>query len=266
MEMQTVTAYPVVHDVPALMAFLQQVFGATEKFRVVGSAGAYHAEVQIGDSLVMIGGGGPDVPWKGDARPMAFHIYVPHTDSTYQRAMDSGATSLQEPADQDWGERTANIKDPAGNNWYIATFIGENYFSDGAPTIQPFLQPVSAEPVIDFLTNAFGAIEVSRAATPEGAILHSTLKIGYSSMEICDANGIYQPMPGTFYFYVPDAEAVCHRALECGAKASSTPDDPLFGELHNSVKDVAGNTWNITTRARKMALRAGVGVLYKAAF
>ena len=44
MEMQTVTAYPVVHDVPALMAFLQRVFGATEKFRVVGSSGAYHAE------------------------------------------------------------------------------------------------------------------------------------------------------------------------------------------------------------------------------
>src|ERR1035437_10813422 len=106
MEPQTVTAYPVVHDVPALIAFLGQVFGATEKLRMTGSAGGYHAEVQIGDSVLMIGGGGPDVAWKGDARPMAFHVYVPDHDATYQRALDGGGESLQAPADQDWGERT----------------------------------------------------------------------------------------------------------------------------------------------------------------
>jgi PhnB protein len=105
---QTVIAYPVVHDVPGLIAFLKHVFGATETLRTIGSAGGYHAEVQIGDSVMMMGGGGPDVAWKGDARPMAFHIYVPDTDAIYLRALDGGGESLQSPADQEWGERTAN--------------------------------------------------------------------------------------------------------------------------------------------------------------
>ena len=247
MEKQTVTAYPVVHDVPALNTFLGQVFGATEKFRAVGSAGGYHTEVQIGDTLLMIGGGGPDVAWKGDARPMAFHIYVPDTGATYQRALDHGALSLQAPADQEWGERTANVKDPSGNNWYIATFQGENYFSEGAPTIQPFLQPVRCEPVIEFLTGAFGAIELGRAATPEGVVLHTTLKIGNSAMELSDAAGIYQPMPGMLYLSVANADVTYGEALKCGAESISAPADQSYGDRTGAVKDVAGNTWYIAS-------------------
>jgi PhnB protein len=251
MELQTVTAYPVVNDVPALIAFLGRVFGATEKFRAIGSAGGYHTEVQIGDTGLMIGGGGPDVSWKGDARPMAFHIYVPDTDATYQRALDSGGHSLQAPTDQDWGERTANVKDPAGNCWYIATFKGENYFSEGAPTIQPYLQPLRSEPEIAFLRSAFGAIELGRASTTEGVILHTTLKIGNSSIELSDASGIYQPMPGMFYLYVADADAVHARALEAGAESVSAPADQAYGDRVGSVRDVMGNMWYIAAHLPK---------------
>jgi len=248
MELQTVTAYPVVQDVPALIAFLGRVFGGTEKFRTIGSAGGYHAEVQVGDTMLMIGGGGPEVGWKGEARPMAFHIYVPDVDATYQLALDAGGESLQVPTDREWGERTANVKDPGGNFWYIATFQGENYFSEGAPTIQPFLQPPRSLPVIDFLTSAFGAIETGRAATPDGVILHTTLKIGNSPVELADASGIYQPMPGMFYLYVADADAVYGRALEAGAESLSAPVDQPYGDRSGSVKDVAGHVWYIATR------------------
>jgi PhnB protein len=182
---------------------------------------------------------------------MAFHIYVPDADATYQRALDGGAESLQAPADQEWGERTANVKDPAGNCWYIATFKGENYFSDGAPTIQPYLQPLRAEPVIAFLASAFGATELGRAATPDGVILHTTLKIGNSALELSDAFGIYQPMPGMFYLYVPDADAVYLRALESGAEAISAPADQPYGDRTASVKDISGSTWYIATRLEK---------------
>ena len=250
METQTVIAYPVVHDVPGLIAFLSHVFDATEKLRTIGSAGGYHAEVQIGDSVIMMGGGGPDVDWKGDARPMAFHIYVPDTDATYQRALDEGGERLQAPADQDWGERTANVKDPSGNCWYIATFQGENYFSDGAPTLQPFLQPLRSEPVIAFLTSAFGATELGRAATPDGVILHTTLKMGNSSIELCDANGIYRPMPGMFYLYVADVDAVYGRAIEAGAESISAPADQPYGDRTGSVRDVSGNTWYVATHLK----------------
>jgi PhnB protein len=251
MDTQTLTAYPVVHDVPSLIAFLGQVFGATEKLRAVGEAGGYHAEVQIGDTLLMMGGGGAELSWKGEARPMAFHIYVPDCDATYRRALDRGAESLQAPADQEWGERTANVKDPWGNYWYIATFKGEDYFSEGAPTIQPFLQPLRSEPVIAFLISAFGAIETGRAATPDGVILHTTLKIGNSAMELCDASGIYQPMPGMFYLYVADADAVYGRAVACGGEPISAPVDQSYGDRSGSVRDPAGNIWYTAMRLAK---------------
>lgn len=182
---------------------------------------------------------------------MAFHIYVPDTDATYRRALDGGGKSLQAPADQDWGERTANVKDPSGNCWYIATFKGENYFSDGAPTIQPYLQPLRSEPVIAFLTSAFGATELGRAATPDGAILHTTLKIGNSSIELSDANGIYQPMPGMFYVCVADADALYGRCLESGAQSLSAPADQAHGDRTGSVKNVSGNTWYIAAHLSK---------------
>jgi uncharacterized glyoxalase superfamily protein PhnB len=249
--MQTVTAYPIVQDVPALIAFLVRVFGAVEKERAVGSAGGYHAEVRIGDTALMLGGGGKDVAWKGDARPMAFHIYVPNVDATYQLALEAGALSLQAPIDEDWGERRANIKDPSGNNWYIATFQGQNYFSDAAPTVQPFLQPAHAEPVIDFLTAAFDAVETGRATAPDGAILHTTLKIGNSALELIDATGIYQPMPGMFYLRTQDADAAYHRALAAGAESISAPSNQPWGERYGAVRDVAANAWYLASPLAK---------------
>ncbi|SPE41297.1 conserved hypothetical protein [Candidatus Sulfopaludibacter sp. SbA3] len=207
--------------------------------------------MQIGDTMLMIGGGGPDVAWQGDARPMAFHIYVPDVDAAYQRARHAGAESLQAPADQEWGERTANVKDPAGNFWYIATFQGENYFSEGAPTVQPFLQPLRAEPVIDFLKTAFGAQELGRAVSADGVILHTTLKIGSSAMELIDAIGIYQPMPGMFYLAVENADAAYGRAIDAGAESVSPPADQSYGDRTGAVKDVAGNTWYVASRIQK---------------
>ena len=65
--------------------------------------------------------------WKGASRPCAFHIYVPDCDATYERALAAGGVSLGKPADQFYGERSANVRDEAGNLWYIATYEGEDY-------------------------------------------------------------------------------------------------------------------------------------------
>jgi PhnB protein len=248
MDAQTLTAYPIVADVPLLNIFLARVFGAVEKVRAVGSAGGFHTEVQIGDTTVMVGGGGEGVSWNGKPAPMAFHIYVPDVDAAYGRALSEGARSLQPPADQEWGERTANIADPAGNFWYIATFQGEHYFSEGAPTVQPFLQPVRSEPLIDFLVEAFGAEELGRASTPDGAVLHTTLKVGNSAMEMFDANGIYQPMPGMFVLRVDDADTVHARAIQHGGESIFPPADQPHGDRMGAVKDLAGNSWYIAQR------------------
>lgn len=245
MESQTLVAYPIVEDVPVLVHFLRAVFGAVQKVSGVGSAGGYHAELQIGDTRLMAGGGGAEVAWTGDARPMAFHIYVPDTDATYRLALANGARSLQEPADQEWGERTANIQDPSGNCWYIATFKGENYYSEGAPTVQPFLQPERAIPVIEFLAAAFGAVELGRAVGDDGALLHTTLKIGNSAVELIDATGIYQPMPGMFYVGVADVAAAYRKAIAAGAESISKPGDPSRPDGSGIVLDVADNIWYI---------------------
>src|SRR5579859_187934 len=145
---RTVTPYPVAQDAPRMIDFVKQVFGAEEGFRSIGSAGGIHAEVRIGDSMMMIGGGGPGLSWHGESIPMAFHVYVPDCDATYAKALQAGATSIAKPADQPYGERSGSVKDGADNHWYIATFKGENYKWEGAPTVQPYMHPLRAEPVI----------------------------------------------------------------------------------------------------------------------
>jgi uncharacterized glyoxalase superfamily protein PhnB len=176
--------------------------------------------------------------------------------STYALALKAGAVSLQEPATQPWGERTANVKDPFGNNWYIATFQGDNYFSEGAPTVQPMLHPPHSAPVIDFLIAAFDAHETGRATSPQGAILHTTVQIGDAAMEFVDAEGIYQPMPGMFYLYVPNVDTVYRRALEAGATSLSAPADQSYGDRSAGVEDLAGNKWYIATHVAQPATAA----------
>ena len=190
-------------DADGLINFMTKTFGAEETFRSgPGSEGGLHCEVKIGDSMLMVGGGGAGMKWRGTPMPSAFHIYVPDCDATYTRALEAGATSIHEPTDQFYGERSAAVKDAAGNSWYIATYKGESYRWEGAPTLQPYLHPLRAEPVINFLKRAFGAEDLGRHATPDGVIHHVTLKIGNAHMEMGEAQGPYQPMPTMFYLYV----------------------------------------------------------------
>jgi hypothetical protein len=96
------------------------------------------------------------------------------------------------------------VKDPAGNHWYIATRKGKDYTSGRAPTIQPYLQPLRAEPAINFLKRAFGAEDLGRYTAPDGVVHHAMLKIGDSHLEMGEARGQYQPMKSMFYLYVPE--------------------------------------------------------------
>jgi PhnB protein len=242
METQTVTACPFVQDVPALVTFLGHAFGATEKLRGRGASGGYHAELQIGSSELMIGGG-PDLGWKGDVRPMAFHMYVADADATYKRAMESGAESLQPPTDLGRGRRTANIKDPSGNRWYIASAGDGDKLSFGSPIINPYIHSLNSEPVIAFLRKVFGAVDYGRVATVGGGTVHATLFIGKSCIEIGGASGIYQPMPGMFYVCLADANAVAAVAASIGLIG--------YGGDRFAFKDAWGNTWYVYTRPAK---------------
>jgi PhnB protein len=116
----TVTPYLMVQEAAKLIDFVKQAFGAAELLRTTGSAGGIHAEVRIGDSMVMMGGGGA---WSGEPMPAAIYLYMDDVDAVYTRALQAGATSISEPADQPYGDRLAGVKDAFGNVWYISTHI-----------------------------------------------------------------------------------------------------------------------------------------------
>jgi PhnB protein len=250
---RTLTPYIVAQDADGLVGFVKTTFGAEETFRSAGgSGGGLHCEVKLGDSMMMIGGGGPELAWKGDSNPGAFHVYVSDCDAAYQRAIKAGATSIQPPTDQPYGERSGSVKDAAGNHWYIATRSQGNYKWEGAPDVQPYLHPRRAEPVINFLKRAFGAEDLGRFASSDGVIQHVTMKIDDSHIEMGESQGPYQPMNSMFYLYVPDCDAVYKRALDAGATSISEPKDQSYGDRSGGVKDVFGNQWYIATHIKDM--------------
>jgi PhnB protein len=248
----TVTPYIVVQDAPALIDFAKQVFGAEETFRTTGAAGGIHAEVRLGDSMLMIGGGGPGLSWRGQVLPTALHVYVADTDAAYDRALKAGGVEIQPPADQPYGERSGSVKDQFGNHWYIATAKGRHYIAEGLRTVNPYLHPLRGEPVISFLKRGFGAEELAKYASPDGVIHHATIKIGDSVLELGEANGPYQPMPSMFYLYVPNVDATYSRAVNAGAVSISEPADQSYGDRSGGVKDAFGNQWYIATHIRDM--------------
>ena len=247
---RTLTPYIVAENAVGLLEFLQKAFDGELIFRSVGSAGGMHAEVRVGDSMLMIGGGGPGLKWAGNPKQFGFHYYVRDCDATYKRALEAGAVSVYEPMEHSYGERGASVRDAAGNYWYIATYHGDNYKWEGAPDIQPSLHPLRAEPVISFLKRAFDAEELGRHATPQGVIQHVTMKVGSSHLEMGEAHGQYQPMQGMFYLYVPNCDLVYHRAIAAGGKSIMQPADHPYGDRSGAVQDAFGNEWWIATHIK----------------
>jgi uncharacterized glyoxalase superfamily protein PhnB len=116
----SVTPHLIVQGASKVLAFIKQAFGAQEHYSLPGPDGSImHAEVKIGDSMVMIGEATGE--WK--EMPASLVFYTENADAVYKRALEAGATSIREPADQFYGDRSGGVKDPAGNHWWIATHI-----------------------------------------------------------------------------------------------------------------------------------------------
>jgi len=238
----TVTPYLLVERGPELVEFVKLVFGATELFSGTGSAGGLHAEVRIGDSMLMIGGG------KGvHEMPAALHTYVDQVDFVYQRALEAGAASIDEPADKNYGERGASVKDPFGNNWYLATPLTGKPLHEGLRSVTPYFHPRDAAKMIDFLKQAFEAEEVARYAGPDGTIVHAAVRIGDSLIEMGEPRGPYQPMPSAIYLYVEDVDTLYERAVRAGGISMQKPADQPYGDRTAWVKDAFENIWFVAT-------------------
>jgi uncharacterized glyoxalase superfamily protein PhnB len=116
----TVTPYMRVTGAAGLIEFLQRAFGAQENHRSLAPDGSImHADITIGDSHVMLTEGMENFP----PLPGSNFLYVADVDATYRSALDAGATSMMEPSDQFYGDRTGGVRDPFGNEWWIGTHI-----------------------------------------------------------------------------------------------------------------------------------------------
>lgn len=114
----TVSPYLIVDGADRTIDFLTRAFGATELRRFPDDAGRLvHAEVRIDDTVVMLADGIEEWP----PLPSHVHLYVPDVDATYRRALEAGATSVQEPVRKDDADKRGGVKDPGGTTWWIAT-------------------------------------------------------------------------------------------------------------------------------------------------
>ena len=117
---QTVMPYLILRDVAAFIDFTQKVFGAEELAVYRNEDGSImHAEIQIGGSTIMMGQSNDD--W--GVQNAGLYINVENTDSTFQKAVEEGATVIMPVEDKDYG-RTSGVKDPQGNTWWITQNLG----------------------------------------------------------------------------------------------------------------------------------------------
>jgi uncharacterized glyoxalase superfamily protein PhnB len=111
----TVTPYVIVSDAEAFLAFMEMVFGARiQRKEVVPGRGIMHAEAVIGDSVIMTAEATEQ--WK--ICTTGIFLLVSDVDGTYRAALEEGAVSVAEPAEQSYG-RSCGVQDPFGNIWWI---------------------------------------------------------------------------------------------------------------------------------------------------
>ena len=123
----SVTPYITVHDAAAALDFYQRAFGATELTRMEMGDKIGHAEIRIGDSVVMLSDEWPDwgklSPNSLGGATATLMIYLEDVDAALQRAIDAGATEERAAEDQFGGDRSGSVKDPFGHSWMLATHV-----------------------------------------------------------------------------------------------------------------------------------------------
>ena len=116
---QQVMPYLILKNAAGFFAFTQRVFGALKNHETMRDENIIrHAEVKIGNSTIMFA----DSTDGYEPATANLFVYVENADDTYKKALEAGATSLREPADQNYG-RSCGVTDPFGNTWWITSII-----------------------------------------------------------------------------------------------------------------------------------------------
>lgn len=127
----TVTAYISIKGASDALDFYKKAFGAQELYRMPMPDGKVgHAEIQIGDSRIMLSDEFPDMPDNVAVSPKSlggttfgFNFYLPDVDQAFQKAVDAGAKIRRPVADQFYGDRSGIVEDPFGHIWTLSTHV-----------------------------------------------------------------------------------------------------------------------------------------------
>ena len=125
----TITPYLCVKGAADAIAFYKKAFGAEERCRMPGPDGKsiMHAEIQIGDSIVMLADECPEMGGKAPTTLKgttgSLNIYVNDVDAAFKRAVAAGAKATMPPANMFWGDRFCKLSDPFGHDWSMATHV-----------------------------------------------------------------------------------------------------------------------------------------------
>ncbi len=123
-----VTPYLHIDGAGAAIAFYADVLGATERMRMPAPDGKIgHAELEIGDSVIMISDESPEMGIRGPraigGTPVVLSVYVEDVDAVFDRAVKAGAKALRPVEDQFYGDRSGTFEDPFGHMWNVATHV-----------------------------------------------------------------------------------------------------------------------------------------------
>ena len=138
---------------------------------------------------------------------------------------------------------------------------------EGYHSITPYLIVRGADETIEFLKKAFGAqVVFDPLRRPDGKILHSEVKIGDSRVMLTEHTDQHKPQPAMLYLYVADVDAQYQRALSAGGQSIKEPIDQFFGDRTASVRDPAGNHWELGTHKEDVSpeeLKRRVAQMFK---
>ena len=115
-DFNALTPFLHVHDAHGFIGWAKEALAAKERFVHEEDGRVVHAEVEIEGCVLELSEGREEWP----AKPASFHLFVPDPDAAVARALEVGGELLYEVADQEYGERSGGVKDPFGNNWYLA--------------------------------------------------------------------------------------------------------------------------------------------------
>jgi PhnB protein len=123
-----VTPYLYIDGASSAIDFYCSVLGANERMRMPGPDGRIgHAELEIGDSVIMLADADPDIdvrsPKSIGGTPIALHVYVDDVDGVFGQAMKAGAKQLRPVENQFYGDRSGQFEDPFGHRWNVATHV-----------------------------------------------------------------------------------------------------------------------------------------------